>query len=297
MGEDEDEKPKLEAPEVHKVVSIKVLFHTSDDSVCPRSRGCDKCPLDDPDTGLPRFEDPDDVDVLLDLRDVRDLAGTRELVQKLRRISTRVNGLKPLDPTSMSDDELLTRVLSLKSDGGGARTDSGVAGLGGELIVNQQQFFQPDIFDEEDEDLFEDEDLGEDEIANHYDREAAKEDGSLGPLPTKREIKKFKKKQRVGLNFLASITPEQLAALSPEIKSSMDNFIQTLTGVSCCHSSQAPFLFSPLIPCRLLLAPPPLPIPPLGRRFLPWLAAAAASRRQKMTEWLHSFFLSPVRSK
>ena len=47
-------------------------------------------------------------------------------------------------------------------------------------------------------------------------------------LPNRTELKRYEKKKRIGLQFLSSVSAQQMALLSPSLKESMDNFISQL---------------------------------------------------------------------
>lgn len=147
--------------------------------------------------------------------------------------------------------------------GGGIRTDSGVGdsleesahggsgkhpmlgffpgGTAEEVVVNRvpsvkSQFFpsfrnDPTFYvsDEEEEEGKPDEEV---DVVENNEVTDGERDDSARPLPSRREIKRYAKKQRKGLSLLSNITPQQLAAMSPEVKSSMDQFLQKLEGLA-----------------------------------------------------------------
>ena len=56
----------------------------------------------------------------------------------------------------------------------------------------------------------------------------------LQALPEVAELRKYERKKKMGLNFLSSMNVQQLAAMNPSLKSSMDQFLSQLeaTGFS-----------------------------------------------------------------
>ena len=246
--------PPSDEAGMHRIVSVPVIFHAADGTVCPRSRGAKSCPLDDAASGAPRFEGgADDLARMDTVQDLRRLAGCLELAQKLNRIASLLpNGLNGLRLLQQQQGELLLedeRGLGLDVPGSvtsGIRTDSGVGesiesggkpgypfGGAGELIVNQGYaggvgsagldtiLSQLDSLQQQRKPTTE----GDDGGLNNDDMDTA------GPLPSRSEIRRYERKQQMGLHFLANMTPQQLAAMSPELKSSMDNFIHQLHGV------------------------------------------------------------------
>ena len=206
--------------------------------------------------GRPYFGDNEGLDQVGNVPNIRKLAGCYDLVQNLRKIISlnNLNGLRlppgftledlelpgpRFDSTLASPSPLLPMDPASSVNSGvtiGFRTDSGV---GDSLESNQLGIPFPThnagfhfdsfgddvsselaILDEEDED-----DLDE-AVIDHDDDDAKDEIGdSARPLPSKREFRKYARKKRLGVQFLSTLNAQQIATMSPTLKSSMDNFM------------------------------------------------------------------------
>lgn len=202
---------------IHKIVQIPVIFH-EDDEVCPLSRG-EPC-IHVNEDGHPYFQDPADLERLNDVPNLKKLSG--------------LNGLRP--PPGYSWNDLTPGALGYRHpyEGGSiasaATTGHADSGLGESLEGTNRLGFQHDQGDgfqlpseffgdsrmDLDDDMDEMEDVDED--AND----------TVKPLPKRSEYKRYAKKQRIALQVLNNVTPQQIANLSPSLKSSMDNFISQL---------------------------------------------------------------------
>ena len=230
----------------HKIVPVPVIFH-DDGNVCPLSKGEKTCPHED-DLGQPNFGANEGLDQVHSVPNIRKLAGCYDIAVKLNKIVANLpNGLNGLRVPGLNLDNLEVPQYPPAIGSGtsgfdtsssvtsgatvGVRTDSGVgdsvegtASSGSAPLIPpqpQSQGFLPgdDDFSAE---------LAALEEVDEDDEDTVK------PLPDRSEFKEYKKyerKQRTALSFLTSVTPQQLAALSPTLKSSMDNFINQVEQV------------------------------------------------------------------
>ena len=217
---------------LHKVVYIPVVFHVEDDEVCPVSLGS-SCPHLAPDSDTTAFEDPTTWEKVKD-----DLTNLRKLTKQAEAIAGRIGSLPPNGlrlPPGYSWSEV-TGQVEADSVASTAQADSG---LGDSLPDGHasQHGFQNALLDAFARGLsIEDEDPMEGHHGDELDLDSAArilEDGEEGddtvkPLPRRSEYKRYAKKKKIALQVLNTVTPQQIATLSPTLKDSMDNFINQL---------------------------------------------------------------------
>lgn len=94
----------------------------------------------------------------------------------------------------------------------GLRTDSGVGDDASSELANLLPYNEDDLDAEGDE----------------GDEEGEDANDIVHPLPARAQLKRYEKKKRLGLQFLSSVTPMQMAVMAPTLKASMDHFINQL---------------------------------------------------------------------
>ena len=70
---------------------------------------------------------------------------------------------------------------------------------------------------------------------------------TVRPLPNRREFRRYERKQKIGAQFLTNVTPQQLQNMSPELRQSMEQFVQQIEA----HAGVRTKLFLLLV-CRHL---------------------------------------------
>ena len=115
-----------------------------------------------------------------------------------------------------------------------AQADSGLGDSLPDGLVQGQHGFQNALLDAfarglsiEDEDVVEDGGLDLENAARVLE-DGEEGDDTVKPLPRRSEYKRYAKKKKIALQVLNTVTPQQIATLSPTLKDSMDNFINQL---------------------------------------------------------------------
>lgn len=80
-----------------------------------------------------------------------------------------------------------------------------------------------------------DEDFDEDNQHHHQQRDRDQQQqfeedsqDTVRPLPNRKEFRRYERKQKIGAQFLTNVTPQQLQTMSPELKQSMEQFVQQI---------------------------------------------------------------------